>query len=115
MDSSQVPTATRRQNLSRLWTLADNWFRLMEFALILGLFYVAKEKTHNVLIGAAYWLSYFVLLMWFEELGDFAAAALGIARRSRLQGLIIWAMAMFAALAVFMVTTQAANALLALK
>src|SRR5437773_4351225 len=109
MDPSQVPTATRHQNLSRLWAVADNWFRLLEFALILGLFYVAKEQTHNVLVGAAYWLSYLVLLMWFEELGEFAAAALGIARRSRLQGLIIWAMAMFAARAVFTVPTQAAS------
>jgi hypothetical protein len=115
MEFIQVPTTIRRQNLSTLWTLADNWFRLLEFALVLGVFYVAKERTHNVVIAAVYWLSSGVLLMWFEELGEFAAAALGIARRSPFQRSIIWAMAMFAALAVYMVTTQAANAILALK
>jgi hypothetical protein len=113
MEPIEVTPATRRQNLSTLWTLADKWFRLLEFVLVLGVFYVAKEKTHNTAIGAIYWVSAGVLLMWFEELGEFVAAALGIARRSAAQRWLIWILATWASLAVYMIITQAGNAILA--
>jgi hypothetical protein len=113
MEPIQATPATRRRNISTLWALADQWFRLLEFVLVLGVFYVAKEKTHNTAIGAIYWLSAVVLLMWFEELGEFIASGLGIAKRSPAQRWLIWIVAMFASLAVYMITTQAGNAILA--
>jgi hypothetical protein len=112
MDFIPVPPAIRRSNLSTLWTLADRWFRLLEFVLVLGLFYVAKEKTHNVVIAVIYWLSYVVFLMWFEEFGEFVAATLGAGSRSPVRRGIIWGLAMLAALGVYAVITQVGNAIL---
>lgn len=86
------------------WTMADKWFRLLEFSLILGTLYYFKQTTGNIIVTVLYWVSFFFLFSWFLEVGEVFVRT----SQKRIPWLP-WIISMFLTLLVYTVITQGAN------
>jgi hypothetical protein len=60
-----------KSNPELYWFLSDKWFRIIEFSLILGLFHYFSIETDYLTLKIVYWLSWYVVFMWFLELIDY--------------------------------------------
>ncbi len=53
------------------YLLADRWFRIIEFSLIIATLNYFSIKIDSNILKCAYWVSWFMFFNWFLELGEF--------------------------------------------
>lgn len=107
---------TRKYNLRTLWFLSDKWFRILEFSLILGMFYYFKDKTQNIFVSVIYWLSWGIFYMWFLELGEILSNKInGGKKSSKIKNFIIWMFSMFLIMLIYFIITEAAKSIMLAK
>ncbi len=63
----------RKANLILLWAISEKWFRILEYSLIMGVLYFAKQKIDFIIIDIVYYVSWIVYFLVFIEAAEFAA------------------------------------------
>jgi hypothetical protein len=71
MIGKYIPPEIRKERMGQLWFLADRWFRILEFSLILGTLGYFKERHPSISISIIYWISWAVFFAWVDEVGEF--------------------------------------------
>lgn len=59
------------------WNLAERWFRVVEFSIILGFLNFAVEKSGNPYVKIIYWISNAAYFGIFSDLWVFIAVVVG--------------------------------------
>lgn len=64
-----------RSNLNFIWSLVDRWFSVVQYSILLGFLYYAKEidlgnSVAQYTLELIYWVSFGALYIWFLELGE---------------------------------------------
>lgn len=83
MIGKYIPPEIRKERMGQFWFLADKWFRILEFSLILGTLGYFREKHTNILVSILYWISWIIFWFWVDELGEFLADAIDKNRKRR--------------------------------
>lgn len=103
MIGKYISPETRKERMGQLWFLADKWFRILEFSLILGTLGYFREKHPSISVSVIYWISWSIFFAWVEELGEFLADAIDKKQKRSWTTFIITA---FIVLFYYMVITQ---------
>lgn len=60
-----------KNKIESSWFIADKWFRILEFSLILAVFRYFESTANNIALTTTYWLSWAFLWSWFEDFSKY--------------------------------------------
>ncbi len=60
-----------KANPERYWFIADRWFRILEFSILLSVLNYFREKTGNIFITILLILSFAIFMGWFIEFQEY--------------------------------------------
>lgn len=86
----------KNSNIEQYWFLADKWFRILEFSLVLGVLEYFSEKINSIALKIVYYISWMFFYWFFLEIGESIAKKMSINYKGKRW--LIWTVSMFVVL-----------------
>ena len=103
-----------KHNSEVSWFIADRWFRILEFSLILATLHYFNEIINNKALTIIYWLSWALFWSWFEDIGKFFAEIIYARNKlSKSKKVFVWVITTIFVMAIYALVTSAANSMIA--
>ncbi len=109
--SNNLDRVEKVQKLS--WFIAEKWFRILEFALILGaLHYFTETLKNNIPLRIVYLLSWVFLWGWFEDTANLVAERINSHKKlSRNKRVFVWVLCTIFVMLIYLLVISATNSM----
>ncbi|HAT68328.1 MAG TPA: hypothetical protein DCS20_01820 [Candidatus Yonathbacteria bacterium] len=101
-----------KKNSEVSWFIADKWFRILEFSLILAALRYFETITNNLSLTIIYWLSWMFLWSWFEDISKFIVEIINVNKKlSKNNRVVVWTLCTIFVMIIYLLVTHAADSM----
>jgi|SRR3989344_4555693 len=110
-NESKLNIVKNRYELS--WFLADKWFRILEFSLILATLHYFTQVISNISLMIVYWLSWVLFWGWFEDISKLIVEIIYSKKRLSInKKAFVWLLCTTFVMIIYLLVTSVADSII---
>lgn len=95
------------------WFIADRWFRVIEFSLILATLTYFEKKINSIPLSIIYWLSWAFFWSWFEDISKFIIEMIYANNKlNKHSRVFVWILCTAFVMAIYLLIISATNSII---